>query len=64
VVKYATFTATADSVEGPGSEGGEDSGLPPCQVVARDLEGSFTLATAKRGGREGAAATMLALPGI
>jgi len=38
-------------------------GLPPCRAIARDPEGSFTLATAEGGGRLRASATTLALPG-
>ncbi len=54
----ATPTAAADLGEDPGSEGVEDSGFPPCQVTARDPEGSFTLAAAEGGGHDSASATV------
>ncbi len=45
-----------------GTEGEEVFGLPPCRAIAREPEGSFTLATAEGGGRLRASATTLALP--
>ncbi len=63
VVDVATPTAAADPEEDPGSEGVEDSGLPPCQAAARDPEGSFTLAAAVGGELNNVSATTLALPG-
>ncbi len=59
-----TPTAAADPGEDLGSEGVEDSGFPPCQVTARDPEGSFTLAAAEGGGHYSASATTFALPGM
>ncbi len=63
VFAAATPTAAADPGEVPENEGVEDYGFPPCQVTARDSEGSFTLAAAKGGGHDSASATTFALPG-
>ncbi len=46
------------------AEGGEDSSLPFCKEVARDLVGSFRAATAEGGGRDRASATMFAVPSM
>jgi hypothetical protein len=46
-------TAAADAAGCTAGEEGRGFGLPLCRAVARDPAGSFTLATAERGGRAG-----------
>jgi hypothetical protein len=56
----ATCTAAACDED----EEGAGSGLPPCQPVAEDPEGSFTSATAKGGGWDKMLATIFAFPAM
>jgi hypothetical protein len=52
--------ATCASAAGGDDEGEAGLGLPPCQAVAEDPEGSFTSGTAEGGRRDKASATRFA----
>ncbi len=51
-------SAAADAAGCTAGEGGRGLGLPLCWAVAGDLAGTFTLATAERGGRAAPAAAV------